>query len=91
MSAEKGLPADPCVCDPNGPCLGVPGDTIGCDACLALDPEEACIHDCDGSSECIATVHVHGCFADRDGARCNDPDDHAATVFPPGARDESAP
>lgn len=45
---------DACVCpvaashtgdEPSGLCLGVPGETHGCAACLALDPEEPCLHD----------------------------------------------
>lgn len=31
--------------EPQGLCLGVPGETSGCAACLALDPEEPCLHD----------------------------------------------
>jgi len=38
---------DQCVCDPDGPCLGVPGESDACGACLVLDPEEPCLHDPD--------------------------------------------
>ena len=31
--------------EPQGLCLGVPGETSDCAACLALDPEEPCLHD----------------------------------------------
>lgn len=31
---------------------------------------------CDGSTSCSVPMHVHGCFADVDGASCDDPTDH---------------
>ncbi len=31
--------------EPNGLCLGVPGETNDCASCLVLDPEEPCLHD----------------------------------------------
>lgn len=34
-----------CVCFPDGPCLGVPGESDACDACLRLDPEAACLRE----------------------------------------------
>lgn len=36
---------DRCCCDPEGPCLGVPGESDACGACLVLDPEEPCLND----------------------------------------------
>lgn len=35
------------------------------------------VDECTGAGNCPARVHVHGCFADRDGTRCDDPEDHA--------------
>lgn len=32
--------------------------------------------ECEGHSCCTAKLHVHGCFADRDGSRCDDPTEH---------------
>lgn len=32
--------------------------------------------ECDGSSECRAKRHLHGCFADR--GNCDHPNEHAA-------------
>jgi hypothetical protein len=32
---------------------------------------------CDGSSDCEATVHLHGCYSD-DGTNCDHPSEHAA-------------
>lgn len=32
--------------------------------------------ECEGHHECPAGLHVHGCYADVDGARCDDPADH---------------
>lgn len=37
--------SDPCICDPEGPCLGVPGESDACGTCLALDTEVPCLHD----------------------------------------------
>lgn len=31
---------------------------------------------CDGSSECKAALHLHGCFSD-DGTNCDHPSEHA--------------
>lgn len=31
---------------------------------------------CTGAYDCPVTRHVHGCFADLDGSRCDDPGDH---------------
>jgi hypothetical protein len=90
MSQHGPESVDPCICPPEGPCLGAESDTgtrIECTACLALDPEAQCLHDCDGSSECFSVLHIHGCYADRDGARCDDPDDHAQVSSPPVGSD----
>ena len=57
QSAEK----DRCVC-PTDLCLGVPGESDVCDACLVLDPGETCLHD-----PCADCGHVHtpdGCAGD---------------------------
>lgn len=35
---------------------------------------------CEGSSACIAPLHVHGCYADLDGSACDDPTDHAGST-----------
>lgn len=33
-----------CICQPGDfVCLGVPGETDGCGACLTLDPEAPCV------------------------------------------------
>jgi hypothetical protein len=32
------------------------------------------IHYCDGSGNCTATKHIHGCFADR--GNCDTPGEH---------------
>lgn len=54
MAETPSVDKDACVCpvapghsddEPNGLCLGVPGETSDCAACLALDPEEPCLHD----------------------------------------------
>lgn len=37
----------------------------------------AYVAECSGAGNCQAYYHEHGCFADIDGTRCNDPDDHA--------------
>lgn len=82
---ESDASADPCICPPEGPCLGAEhdsGSAVECVAFLVLDPEAQCLHDCDGSGDCFSTLHIHGCYADRDGARCDDPSDHSST---PGA------
>lgn len=33
---------------------------------------------CEGSGNCRAALHEHGCFADTDGTACDDPEDHPA-------------
>lgn len=38
---------------------------------------------CDGSSDCAARLHEHGCFADVDGSRC-DNSNHVPSVTTPG-------
>lgn len=38
---------------------------------------------CEGSGNCRAALHTHGCFADRDGTACDDPEDHADTNADP--------
>lgn len=52
QEVERAPGEDRCVCDPAGPCLGVPGESDACDACLVLDPEEACLHDPSWSPVC---------------------------------------
>ena len=37
---------------------------------------------CDGSSECRAETHVHGCFADF--GRCDEPNEHRSAASKPG-------
>lgn len=39
---------------------------------VAVPPGE----ECTGDYDCAASVHVHGCFADVDGASCDDPGEH---------------
>ncbi len=39
---------------------------------------------CTGAGTCNAPTHVHGCFADRDGSRCDDPADHPRAAVPSG-------
>jgi hypothetical protein len=53
------------------------GRVVTCCLCQSL------LGKCDGSSAREATVHIHGCYADRDGAPCDDPDDHDGRVTPP--------
>ena len=33
-------------------------------------------NECCGDGHCDAPIHVHGCYADDDGARCDDPAEH---------------
>lgn len=57
MAEQTAEIADPCICPPEGPCLGADhdsGSTVECVACLVLDPEEACMHD-----PCGDCGHVH--------------------------------
>lgn len=35
------------------------------------------VDECTGARNCASRLHVHGCFADLDGTRCDDPEDHA--------------
>lgn len=39
---------------------------------------------CSGASDCAAPIHEHGCYSDRDGTACTDPEDHERTL--PGER-----
>lgn len=36
--------------------------------------------ECDGSSQCTAKIHEHGCYLDVDGSACNDPMDHEPVI-----------
>lgn len=38
--------------------------------------DRSAVDECTGAANCAARVHVHGCFADVNGARCDDPEDH---------------
>lgn len=84
MTAAPERTADPCVCDPDGPCLGVPGESDACGACLALDPEAPCLHDPEVDLEPVTAIrppvvtreaeHLRGCPMIEDPTRlteCN--------------------
>jgi hypothetical protein len=51
--------------------------TLPCAAHRHLPP-------CTGAGDCPSGLHEHGCYADRDGSACNDPDDHREVASPPG-------
>lgn len=37
---------------------------------------------CTGAGRCVAPIHIHGCYADRDGARCDEPQEHRVSTKP---------
>jgi len=71
--------------------LGVGIDQRRCAACAACPTLPCAAHRnhpaCTGASDCPSGLHEHGCYADRDGSACNDPDDHDSRVSSPGTGD----
>lgn len=54
-----------------------PAECVPCEVCGGDQRFGWHLHArCSGASDCSAGKHIHGCFADRDGANCDDPEDH---------------
>lgn len=45
-------------------------------ASKASNSDAFALDECRGDDSCPAPTHVHGCYADLDGERCDDPRDH---------------
>lgn len=63
--------------------VGLGIDQRRCAACAACPTQPCADHrdaeGCTGAGDCPARLHEHGCYADRDGTACNDPEDHATS------------
>ena len=87
---------DACVC-PTDLCLGVPGESDACGACLALDLEESCLHDpvaIDDEDEPCGCDVTHPRWCAWNGACCDNcthDTTHEARVTPPADGREVQP